>query len=51
MSIFNVIIPSTPSSLKWFLPSRFFFPTETLYSPLKLPSEVIAFPLAKFRFF
>jgi len=31
----NIILPSTPGSLKWFLPSG--FPTKTLYTPLFSP--------------
>jgi hypothetical protein len=31
----NIILPSTPGSSKWFLPSR--FPTKTPYTPLRSP--------------
>ena len=31
----NIILPSTPGSLKWFFPSG--FPTKTLYTPLLSP--------------
>jgi hypothetical protein len=31
----NIILPSTPGSSKWFLPSR--FPAKTLYTPLCSP--------------
>ena len=31
----NIILPSTPRSPKWFLPSG--FPTKTLYTPLPYP--------------
>jgi hypothetical protein len=43
---FNIILPSTPGSSKWFLASG--FPTKTLYAPLLSPYVLHILPISVF---